>query len=180
MLVNVCDRQQSCFFFPKRTGSVQALLAARSHLAIICFPICCTVLSPFCYRQLYKHGNVKKTKCVTFVCVFVWLFDRVRQISQLLSIIWNSNCFEADNTFCSPHSCTGGRTTICFQQTFLEMCVYSLTCVYAACNFYYVLMESSSFAWCNVLVTLSRQGSTYFLHVCVSQFFSNFSIYYMI
>lgn len=44
--------------------------------------------------------------------VYVRLFDRVRQIPQLLSIIWNSNCSEADNTFWSPHNCTGGKNNI--------------------------------------------------------------------
>lgn len=67
------------------------------------------------------------------MCVLVWLFDRVRQIPQLLSIIWNSNCSEADNKFCSPHNCTGGRTTFCFQHTVLEVWVYST--VHVCCVF---------------------------------------------
>lgn len=73
--------------------------------------------------QIIEAGFLK---CVLVVgCVR--LFDRVRQIPQLLSIIWNSHCSDADNTFCSPHNCTGVRTTFCFQHTHLEVCVY-FTC----------------------------------------------------
>lgn len=78
----------------------------------------------FCYKQLHKmkeSRKVEKSKWSWFpkMCgggltysVYVRLFDRVRQIPQLLSIIWNSNCSEADNTFCSPHNCTGGKNNI--------------------------------------------------------------------
>lgn len=73
------------------------------------------------------------------VCEYVCLFDRVRQIPQLLSIIWNSNCSDADNTFCSPHNYKVGRTQHYVFSTHSMSCVYStcVLCVMARMDFFF-------------------------------------------
>lgn len=89
-----------------------------NHSLFSCFY---SAVNSFLLQTVTQNERVEKSKWSWFpkMCgggltysVYVWLFDRVRQIPQLLSIIWNSNCSEADNTFCSPHNCTGGKNNI--------------------------------------------------------------------
>lgn len=89
-----------------------------NHSLFSCFY---SAVNSFLLQTVTQNERVEKSKWSWFpkMCgdgltysVYVRLFDRVRQIPQLLSIIWNSNCSEADNTFCSPHNCTGGKNNI--------------------------------------------------------------------